>query len=118
MVLTSRVREDEAVSGKAAPTPEYPMAHLCSTCTHPRKKEIDEALKDGATLRDIAAQTGLSVSALHRHSRNHLAGQVQNEVTGLPDLELERKVDELESQVKGLTKNVRLIAEFLASRMR
>ncbi len=45
----------------------------CSACTHSKRAEIDSALVAGVpSLRNIAKQFGLSVSALFRH-KDHLA---------------------------------------------
>ena len=41
-----------------------------SICTHPALKEIDRALLAGGSLRSLAAQYGVSVSALSRHTRH------------------------------------------------
>lgn len=90
------------------------MPRRCTVCIDSRRAEIEEALKAGATLREVAVQPGLSASAIHRHSRNHLPPQDQIEGTGPTSFDVERRVDELEVQVGRLTRNVRLIAEFLA----
>jgi hypothetical protein len=44
----------------------------CSICTSPRRAEIDQDLVAHRPLRHIAAQSGTSTSALHRH-RRHIA---------------------------------------------
>lgn len=43
---------------------------ICSVCQHPERESIDHALSTGSTLRSIAAQYGLSVSALSRHGHH------------------------------------------------
>jgi hypothetical protein len=48
----------------------------CSVCSHPSHLEINRSLVAGATYRSLAAQFGLSPSALCRHAR-HLARQRQ-----------------------------------------
>lgn len=46
----------------------------CTVCTHPKRLQIDRALvTDGATVRDTARRFGVTVSALGRHRKNHLA---------------------------------------------
>jgi transposase-like protein len=45
---------------------------VCKVCRHKRRKQIDKALVDGASLRDIARQFSLKAAALHRHSAKHL----------------------------------------------
>ena len=44
----------------------------CSVCAHPSLPEIDRGLIQGLTYRSLAAQFGLSPSALCRHTK-HLA---------------------------------------------
>ena len=51
------------------------MNNRCSICNHPSRDEIDQALLTGVTYRPLAAQYGLSPSALSRHIR-HLKQQL------------------------------------------
>jgi len=44
----------------------------CTVCAHPAKDEIDRDLQAGVPYRTLAAQHGLSASALFRHTK-HLA---------------------------------------------
>ncbi len=46
------------------------MDKRCTVCTHPALQEIDRSLIAGGSLRSLAAQYGLSVSALSRHTRH------------------------------------------------
>jgi hypothetical protein len=46
------------------------MDKRCTICTHPDLIEIDRALRAGVSLRPLAAQYGLSVSALSRHTKH------------------------------------------------
>ena len=46
------------------------MDKRCSICTHPARTEIDRALMAGESLRPLAAQYGLSLSALSRHTKH------------------------------------------------
>ncbi len=43
------------------------MGRTCTICAHPAHIAIDTALKTDRSLRDIAAQFGVSKTALHRH---------------------------------------------------
>jgi hypothetical protein len=47
----------------------------CSVCSHPSLPEIDHGLMQGIPYRSLAAQFGLSPSALCRHTK-HLARQI------------------------------------------
>jgi hypothetical protein len=45
----------------------------CRVCGHKRRLEIDRALLEGQSLRDIARRTGTTASSLQRHKAEHLA---------------------------------------------
>lgn len=51
------------------------MGRTCTVCAHPARDAIDTALETERTLRDIAAQFGVSKTALHRHWRAHILGE-------------------------------------------
>jgi len=51
------------------------MVPRCSVCSHPSRPEIDRGLMQGLPYRSLAAQFGLSPSALCRHTK-HLARQL------------------------------------------
>lgn len=42
-------------------------ARPCIACTHPKREEIDLALKNGASVRGLAGTYGLSKTSLYRH---------------------------------------------------
>ncbi len=60
----------------------------CTVCRNEAREAVDQALVAGEPLRNIAKQTGLSTTALHRHSQNHLpttlvkAAEAQDEAHG------------------------------------
>jgi hypothetical protein len=62
----------------------------CSICRHAARHEIDQALIDGAPLRDIAGRHGLAKSAVARHKADHLAALLAkadvDEITNADDL--------------------------------
>jgi len=76
----------------------------CTVCAHPGIVKINQALVAGTSLRHIAGQTGLSVSALHRHAKSHLpTALVKSKEAGeVAD------ADDLLSQVRSL--NVRTLS--------
>jgi hypothetical protein len=45
----------------------------CKICGHKKRLEIDRALLEGQSLRDIAKRTGTTASSLQRHKADHLA---------------------------------------------
>ncbi len=47
----------------------------CTVCRHQRKTEIDEAILDGATLREIAQKFDVSPDAVHRH-KSHVPAAI------------------------------------------
>jgi hypothetical protein len=49
------------------------MAQPCSICTHPRRGEIDAALIQGSSSRDVGGRFGCSKSAVARHAKDHIA---------------------------------------------
>lgn len=52
------------------------MPRTCTICASPKRNEIDSALIDGGTLRDIAGRFKVSKSAVDRH-RAHITALVQ-----------------------------------------
>jgi hypothetical protein len=44
----------------------------CNICSHEKLKEINQALIDGQSLRNIAKQYQVSYSAVNRHKKEHL----------------------------------------------
>jgi IS30 family transposase len=46
------------------------MDNRCTVCTHASRAEIDRALMAGYSLRSLAAQYGVSASALSRHLKH------------------------------------------------
>jgi hypothetical protein len=44
----------------------------CRACGHKKRLEIDRALLEGQSLRDIARRTGTTASSLQRHKAEHL----------------------------------------------
>ncbi len=51
------------------------MGRSCTICAHPAHTAIDAALETDGTFRDIAAQFGVSKTALHRHWQTHVSGR-------------------------------------------
>jgi len=54
------------------------MSNRCSVCAHPSLADIDRDLEAGVPYRALAAQNGLSRSALQRHLK-HLARRLAQE---------------------------------------
>src|SRR5437667_11053064 len=50
------------------------MSAMCRICSHPNRKQIDEALLAKTPRQKIADQYGVSVRAVGRHLANHLNG--------------------------------------------
>jgi len=48
------------------------LPRKCSICEHPQAEEINTALLNGVSLRNIAERYSVSKTALHRHKESHL----------------------------------------------
>ncbi|MEW6365192.1 MAG: hypothetical protein AB1714_11225 [Acidobacteriota bacterium] len=46
----------------------------CTVCKHPQLTEINTALVEGGTIRNVAKQYGLSPTAVYRHKSEHIKG--------------------------------------------
>ena len=67
------------------------MPRVCTICNHQEREAINKALLAGEPLRNIAARTGTSATALHRHKAEHLPAtltkaQAAQEVAQADDL--------------------------------
>jgi hypothetical protein len=51
------------------------MGRVCTVCVHPARNAIDQTLKTDRPLRDIAAEFGVSKTALHRHWQAHASAE-------------------------------------------
>ncbi len=49
------------------------MGRVCTICAHSEHAAIDAALETDRSLRDIAAQFGVSKTALYRHWQAHVS---------------------------------------------
>ena len=45
---------------------------VCKTCRHPKHREIDRALLEGATHKQISAKYHMDPKSVYRHRKNHL----------------------------------------------
>lgn len=52
------------------------MAQKCTVCTHVDAGKINKQLVENVPLDTLAKETGLTVSALHRHNKNHIPAQL------------------------------------------
>jgi hypothetical protein len=48
----------------------------CKICRHASRAEIDKAILEGGSVRDIARRFALTKDSLHRHKQNHLSDQL------------------------------------------
>ena len=72
------------------------MPRTCTICAHPDLQAIDQQLLAGEALRDIAGQTRLSKTSLHRHLQDHLPATL----TQAQEAEEVARADDLLDQVK------------------
>jgi hypothetical protein len=52
------------------------MPRVCTICTHQQRSDIEAALVGGGTFRNIAKRFSVSATALFRHRKEHLPGQL------------------------------------------
>lgn len=53
------------------------MARPCILCEHARRREIENAIIAGQSLRSLSAQYGIAYGAIHRHRHNHLPAAIR-----------------------------------------
>lgn len=53
------------------------MVRRCTACGHPDRDQIDQVIVSGAPLRRIAADFGLSETALRRHAAEHVPAKLR-----------------------------------------
>lgn len=66
------------------------MARPCTICTHPEREQIDQALLEGVSFRNIAKRTGTSTAALSRHKKDHVPTQIAKAVAARESVEVAR----------------------------
>jgi hypothetical protein len=71
------------------------MPRKCSICEHEKVEEINKALLEGVSLRDLAGRYSVSKTALHRHKESHLPA----ELTKAREAQEVTKADSLLDQV-------------------
>lgn len=52
------------------------MARPCAICTHKHRAEIDKALVEGMSFRNISRRYGMSIAAVSRHKAEHLPADI------------------------------------------
>ena len=52
------------------------MPRKCTVCEHEKVEEINKALLEGVSLRDLAGRYSVSKTALHRHKESHLPAKL------------------------------------------
>ena len=52
------------------------MPRRCTVCEHEKVEEINKALLEGVSLRDLAGRYSVSKTALHRHKESHLPAKL------------------------------------------
>jgi hypothetical protein len=74
------------------------MARVCTICKHPKREEIEAAIIDRASFRDIAERFGTSKTAVFRHSGEHLPAAL----TAAKKAEEVTRADTLLDRIEGL----------------
>lgn len=83
------------------------MPRSCSVCSHPSRDEVDAALVEGDSFRNVAKRFGTSSSAMFRHQESHVSARLLKaqeiaEVSG---------ADHLVEQVEDLKRKARQILQ-------
>ncbi len=81
------------------------MARRCTVCDHRQREEIDHALVEGESLRDIARRHSLSKDAVARHKAEHLPTALTKAKEGADAVH----ADDLLGKIRGLEKDARRI---------
>lgn len=79
------------------------MPRHCSACDHPDRALVDQRLAGGEPFRNIARDTGLSVSALARHKTAHLGPALRDAIARRGDDAADRAVDVRRAQETAAT---------------
>lgn len=58
------------------------MPRRCGWCTHPNRRELEQRVLDGESIRLVSLDLPYSESAAHRHLRNHLGRDALREMRG------------------------------------
>jgi len=72
------------------------VPRTCTVCAHEEREAIDEALVLGESFRNIVKHRGLSITALHRHRRDHLSPTLVAVAQGRRESEAESLLDRVE----------------------
>lgn len=84
------------------------MPRKCSSCSHPKRADIDQALVNDESLRKIAEKFSLKITSVHRHKKSHLPAFLTKAV----DAEEIIRADDLLAQVRNLqTKALSILAK-------
>ena len=74
------------------------MANKCQVCVHEREKEIDEALINNASIREIVERFQVSRGSVYRHRKEHLP----KAIVKAKEIEDIARADDLLAQVKDI----------------
>lgn len=56
------------------------MSRKCKACNSPNRNAIENAVLEGRSLKDVAAEHGMSTVSLWRHRKNHMAKESQEAI--------------------------------------
>jgi AcrR family transcriptional regulator len=83
------------------------MANKCQVCVHEQAKQIDEALVNGASIREIVERFGVSRGSVYRHRKEHLP----KAIVKAKEFEDIAKADDLLAQIKEIQARTLAILE-------
>lgn len=72
------------------------MPRTCTVCAHPERGAIDRALLAGEPFRHVASRFETSTTALQRHKRDHLSGQLAGAAERNAEADVRTAIDVIE----------------------
>ena len=87
------------------------MARPCTVCKHPNRSEIDSALINGQSLRNIAKQYSIGATAVYRH-KDHISKTLIKAAESEAELREITRGEDLLEQVRDLNeRTLRILKE-------
>jgi len=80
------------------------MPRQCTICTHPDRKQIEQALVSGRSLRNVAEQYGCSATALHRHKQGHLPSSLTQAKQAQEIARADSVLEEIRAEIRRIRK--------------
>ena len=73
------------------------MPRKCSICTHPDRGEIEAAILNGTSFRNITKRYGMSIGAISRHQNDHMNNAIAEVAKETRRMSAESLLDQIQS---------------------